>query len=312
MPEEASDPQAPVSSGQKDQKEQMALPIWVGEGMDEQEANLMASGVDCRVIVLVGDVDSGKTTLVSAIWELLNSGPLFGWSFAGSKTMVGFESRCFLSRSESENETPETQRTSRVEAGRFLHLAIKSMGKERQNLLIYDVTGESYQAANANSDDCKALPFFSRADHITVLIDGRKMCSITERLNEKTKIYRLLRRCLDCGAIGTDTCLSIGVSKWDTVAACLDRDNTSSFIDHTQKEFELLLKGKVKAYDFCSFASRSGTAESNMHIKLGHGIDALLACWTRSPAMHFAQSGPDNCAQIDRFVATTSIRETVQ
>src|SRR4051812_6581560 len=56
-----------------------------------------ASGLSAReratVIVLAGAVASGKTTLITALYERFGHGPIAGHRFAGSLTLPGFEAR---------------------------------------------------------------------------------------------------------------------------------------------------------------------------------------------------------------------------
>src|SRR5688572_22970922 len=47
-----------------------------------------------RVIVVAGDRDSGKTTLVSALFDKFQEGPFAGYLFAGCRTLRGLERRC--------------------------------------------------------------------------------------------------------------------------------------------------------------------------------------------------------------------------
>jgi len=51
-----------------------------------------------QVIVVAGDEDSGKTTLLTSIYESLQASPMAGYRFAGSSTLPGFELRWALSR----------------------------------------------------------------------------------------------------------------------------------------------------------------------------------------------------------------------
>src|ERR1044072_7601167 len=68
-----------------------------------------------RVIVVAGDKDCGKTTLVTSIYELFQLAPVAGYLFGGCRTFTGLERRCFFSRLASEQSHADTIRTSRAD-----------------------------------------------------------------------------------------------------------------------------------------------------------------------------------------------------
>lgn len=53
-------------------------------------SNLQRRNVS-RSIGLIGPNDSGKTSLIAGVYDLLQDGPLSGAAFAGSSTLIGFE-----------------------------------------------------------------------------------------------------------------------------------------------------------------------------------------------------------------------------
>ena len=64
-----------------------------GDALSAEEANQTTRSSVARVIVPVGLVGVGKTTLLSEIYERFREGPFAGHRFAWSRTLHGFEQR---------------------------------------------------------------------------------------------------------------------------------------------------------------------------------------------------------------------------
>src|SRR5438876_9938239 len=63
-------------------------------------------------VTIIGERDSGKTTLILAIYDRFLEGPFAGCLFTGSRTLIGFEKRSHLARAESGRSQPDTPHTS--------------------------------------------------------------------------------------------------------------------------------------------------------------------------------------------------------
>ena len=61
-----------------------------GRALTQEQANELARSALTRLIVILGESDSGKTTLLAHINERLQRGPLGEMSFAGSRTLPAF------------------------------------------------------------------------------------------------------------------------------------------------------------------------------------------------------------------------------
>src|SRR5579862_3171963 len=77
------------------------------------EARTLSGRRGARVALMMGEVGTGKTTLLVETWErLLVEGALGDSSIAGSRTALAFEERAFYARIGSERATPLTPRTA--------------------------------------------------------------------------------------------------------------------------------------------------------------------------------------------------------
>ena len=112
---------------------------------------------DARVVVLAGEPDAGKTTLVTCIFEQFSEGMYAGQKVAWSDTVLSFERICYRSRVSSEAERPDTERTKGL-SPRFFHLQLqnKESGKLK-DLLVTDVSGEAYRRALDSQEDALKL-----------------------------------------------------------------------------------------------------------------------------------------------------------
>ena len=126
-----------------------------------------------KVIVLAGAVESGKTTLVTTIYHLLNKGPLAGYWFAGSETLLGFEQRSYLARTSSDNVYARMGKTRRGILDAILHIKLcKCQSNMLVDLLITDFSGEDFKSISGNVELAKAeFGAIKRADFIALLID---------------------------------------------------------------------------------------------------------------------------------------------
>ena len=124
-------------------------------------------------------VESGKTTLLTSMYESFQDAPFGGYEFAGSATLPGFEQRCHEGRIESEGLGAHTLRTPAAVGASFLHLRLRTEDESREfsDLLLSDISGELFDRAKDSTDECKALSFLRRADRLVLLLDGARLAN---------------------------------------------------------------------------------------------------------------------------------------
>ena len=133
-----------------------------GTVLTEVQAQTMATDRSVRLIVIAGAVDCGKTTLLTSLYELFQTGPVKTSQFAGCDTFPAFEQRCHLSRVDSENENPDTVRTPYDGPHpEYLHVKIQDGAGEDGHIdfLFTDVSGEMFEHARNSTDECKQADF---------------------------------------------------------------------------------------------------------------------------------------------------------
>src|SRR5919198_2499191 len=114
-----------------------------GSDLDLPLAERVTRAGISRVIVLAGTADSGKTTLVTALYELFQNGLFAGYLFAGSETLPALERRCHLGRIDSGRAAAETARTLAGGGQRWLHLRVRAAtnGGAVRELLVSEIAG---------------------------------------------------------------------------------------------------------------------------------------------------------------------------
>lgn len=102
------------------------IPLPDGEALRGDELERVLGAHRASVVVPLGRVGAGKTTLIAVTYHLLRSARLRRWRFAGSETIIGLARRAWHASFASKRDAPITPRTEREESGLHLHLEMRS------------------------------------------------------------------------------------------------------------------------------------------------------------------------------------------
>lgn len=254
-----------------------------------------------RVIVIAGDKDSGKTTLVSSLYDRFQEGPFAGYLFAGCGTLPGLERRCFPSRIASDRETPDTTRTTRGDGQKLLHLKLRvqDLSQPAQDLLLSDISGEFFKDACNSTEGCRQLRILSRADHLALCLDGEKLASTTFRHEAFHTSVLLLQSALDAGMVGVRTFVDVLFTKRDVLGPLQGSaaiDYVQGIRDRITAQFERSL-GRLR---FFEIAARPSPGD----FPFAYGLDQILPSWIEDTPL-YAQRSP-----IDPRVLAASLAQT--
>lgn len=222
-----------------------------------------------NLVLLMGDSDSGKTTLIASLFDLFQKGAVSNYYFAGSRTQIGFEKRCFLARwresGRNESDTPHTTSMSL----KYLHLAVRdSKCKEpSKHLLLSDVSGELFKQIRDHEDQMNDFAEIDNADHIFCLADGEALASPKKKHSTKEKVVALLSRAIQSGKITSSHKVNIVISRLDKIHK--KKDEIEAF-------FVEPLKAKFPEYLDQIFYVASRSDDTGSPIKFGEGVDAFL------------------------------------
>jgi hypothetical protein len=250
--------------------------------LDADAANQLAASRRPTVLVLAGDVGSGKTSVYAALYERFGRGPFGGRMFAGSTTIPGFEKRCHGWRITSGASTPTMDHTQPSDL-QWLHLRIRDSECESQiqDLLFGDYDGEIFRALARGEEPSVDMSFLRRADHVGIGLDGDHLSDPQLREAALENARYLAEALLNEGRLADPSVLFLVLTKLDLVEARGGEHRQA--IEAAFHGLAELVKDR-SGYEppILRLAARS----ESERFPLGHGLNELLDLITGRPAVH--------------------------
>lgn len=246
------------------------------ESLSVKEAESELRKKPCNVITLVGPHDSGKTSLIAGIYDMLQLGSVGGYAFAGSSTMHAFERACHDSRRESQRDTPHMERTERGSV-LFFHLDLVGGDcAEKRTALLGNRAGEEYMNAQNEPELALGYSELKRSDTMTVLADGTKLLDAGERHQVRSQVRLTLRAFLEVGVTRPWLRLALVLTKLDAIHK--DKDGGASalrffdaIVESVRNEFAVHFVD-IQAFRVAA-SPKTGNADR------GEGMAELLGYW---------------------------------
>jgi hypothetical protein len=260
-----------------------------GDALTSDEVDQFLRWRDGTFVCIIGDSHSGKTTLISALYDRFLRGDFAGLGFAGSRSLVALERRSHHGRVDSGRLSPETAHTSLQDGLRYFHFALVASGDptKRTDLLLSDRSGEMYRKARDNAAEVKKLPEIGQANRVVLLLDGGRAANPVERHGALQSVRQSLRVLLDNGGIDGTSIVQIVTTKVDLISASAEapscRDSISAFCQRLTTDFGTRL-GSLSFHDIAARDPTGGLAAA-------HGLNSLLQDWT-TPRPHNARFIP--------------------
>jgi hypothetical protein len=250
-----------------------------GDALGRDKASMLQRRRISRSIGLIGPNDSGKTSLIAGVYDLLQEGPISGVAFAGSSTLIGLEKVCHLARAVSRRTVPHTERTSRGADATFFHLDLYQEGVGLTSLFIGDRSGEDYLAATDQIHQADQFFEIRRADCVTLLVNGAQLADSQLRHEVRAGAPQIVDALVEAGAIHAGCRLAIVLTKKDSVVA-------SPQSDRVQRDFDGVVNsisgshgaylGEVKPFVIAA------SPKSCEQVVRGEGVGELLLFWLRA------------------------------
>jgi double-GTPase-like protein len=254
------------------------------------------------VIVPIGAVGVGKSTLLGALWEHVSSTPTSGWVFAESLTPYGFEDRCFLASFGSDLPRPQQPRTSENTDRIFLHFAVchsVDPSTTRHDFLLADISGE-HAAKFVNAGEPGPLLSLLRSAHVVaILADGDELASPSTRWAVVNGARVLARVILERIELRSDVKIVLVVTKWDRCAAVVGIDAVVSRLEDEVRAAipnVVLLKMAARSEDEDVVAEGTGLADF-----------LLISLEDRPVAKSMAFESPASSRRFSAFVAGSPV-----
>ena len=193
------------------------LPIVTSDAeLSFEEALDLSGRRGARLVLLMGESGTGKTTIIVELWTaLVGSGPLQGFTCAGSRTAIPLEERAFLSRMTAGVEIATTPRTKMDENEGLLHIRVARPDGQRVELLLADYAGERFRHVREGTDLLTELPWVSRVDRVAVIVDGAHVAKGGTRELEFNAATRYLFALRESGEFTRTSSLAIILAKTD-------------------------------------------------------------------------------------------------
>lgn len=193
-----------------------------GLALEAGGANRVMGVLPTRMIGVIGAYDSGKTCVIAGIYDLFQIGSVSKSMFAGSSTLHGLEMICHNARVASHRKEPHSPRTNRGEV-RFYHFDVLR-DEALETLLVADRSGEEYEEVADLAANASSMFELRRADVITILVDGCRLCSPEHRADAIGAIPLIVRGMVENGAFARRPDLAIVLTKDDDVQASPKKD----------------------------------------------------------------------------------------
>jgi hypothetical protein len=250
-----------------------------GEALDRDKASILQLRRVSRSIGLIGANDSGKTSLIAGVYDLLQEGPVLSAAFAGSSTLIGLEKVCHLARAVSKRTVPHTERTSRGADATFFHLDLYQEDVGLTSLFISDRSGEDYLAATDQISQADQFFEIRRADCITLLVNGAQMAESELRHEVRAATPQIVDALVEACAIRAGCRLAIVLTKKDSVVA-------SPHADRVQKDFDELVRAIIESHgaylgEVKPFVVAASPKNCDQ-VTRGEGLGDLLLFWLQA------------------------------
>lgn len=246
-----------------------------GQKLSMREATRLLRRRRSQVVAIIGPYDSGKTSLVASLYDLFQEGPVGEVEFADSTTLHALEFASHHSRIESGRTSPDSERTPLGKAG-FYHLDVRGNGAaDITTVLLGDRAGEEYRAAADDVDLSTEFAEISRADSLSLLVDGERLVDSETRHNVLSQIEGMLRAFAEAGVTVRTQRIALVLTKLDAV-----EESSHSARAHADVE-KLLSKLRTRYGD--QFAAielfKVAAAPKGESVKRGTGVGELLSFW---------------------------------
>lgn len=265
----------------KDERSSLALPdtyqINSGEALSRDKFYTIAAKESTKMLLLLGPVASGKTTIETSLYQLFQEKPVENYYFAGSRSLQGFEQRAYYTRIKSKGSLPDTPRTKVDEEPTFLHLRLWNRDNDATtNLIFWDISGEAFSENIGKVDSVKKeFGFAERADFVIGIIDGEKLCNKKTKNSVVSEIIQLLRTFLDSGVLGEGCVLQIVFSKYDLL---IKEENYAEIIERAKNQINGYLEELSANIEYYYVAAMPSSAKD---IQVGYGLSELLQRWCK-------------------------------
>ena len=289
--------------------ESLRVPLPSGEALTPAEVDKFLLRRAVRFVTIVGDFDSGKTTLICELYNKFLRGSFAGHLFGGSRTLVGLEKKSHHARIDSGRIVPDTLRTSHAEGLKFFHFSLVTKDlQSRVELMISDRAGEHYQKARNNSDVVTELIEVKKAHYIVLLMDGKRIANPIYRHSAMQSVRRTLRAFLDGEALSKISRVQVVTTKIDLLENLPDKQSLDTQLEQFRDALQRDFSERLGELSFREIAARDPCGAFSP----AHGVEELLTSWciTTPPVVTCTPLRITLNTEFDRLLLRTPMENT--
>ena len=247
-----------------------------GLSLDPVALRGLKLAVPVRTVAFVGASNSGKTTLLSAVYDAFCAGEFAGCVFAGSQTILGFEKRLHLSRLVSGRTDADTERTRTHEDLAYLHIALVDANGKERHVAFADRAGETYGELPGTTALDDVPVELRKSDHLVFLVDGALLADPQEMANAIGSARSLFRKLKDLGALGRQMDITFAITKADKLVGHPRHSTIDGALGRMERGLERF-REEVRSLSFVRTAVRQ--EGDGPAVDLPVGLADLLRSW---------------------------------
>lgn len=251
---------------------------------------------ETSIVAVVGPSEAGKTSLIAGLYDLFLHGPVAQFEFAGSKTLHAFEEVSHGARLESGLIEPDSERTLSGPA-KFFELTLGIANRKlKRRVLIADRWGEDYKGVVDNHPRPEEFFEVSRADVLTMLVDGERLVSPNSRYEVAEEVVATLQVFTEVGLLAHKPHLALVLTKLDLVENDTHGNRAKTDFDRLKARITSHFTTHVSGISSFKIAASPKVAGANA----GEGLPELLGCWlTRRWSANYVRTRYAPQRQID-------------
>jgi hypothetical protein len=251
--------------------------VYPASPLEVDQVDAVMGEAETIMVIVAGDVDSGKTTLIALTYSAFLKGPVGGWRFAGSRTLLGYEACVQDHRMSKDQDNPSTQHTG-FDINEYYHLDVQSIrDRHRKRLVLHNISGERYQQALGTASAAEELHFLRRADIIVVMLNGESLLKKASCSHARSRLAELLMAIAKVGHLEANQPVQILISRWDAVVEA----GRVADIEQEMRKIQELAQTRLAEVGASNSVSIHGIASVTRHkeTRFGHGYSDVLETW---------------------------------
>ena len=254
--------------------------LYSGLPLEIEESRVFSRRNRAILVAVTGTRECGKTSLFARFMQMFQEGPIAGYDYADSRTLPRFDQLSWLATVESGATTPGMERSSRLFDNTLLHYTVREQGQNSVpiDLLLNDISGETFPDAVASQVVCEQLFCLRRADHVVVMVDGGALAQRVLRHDHCAKAKNFIQRLLQSNQIGSKTALHLIISKLDELRREGHNEEILESATKLERDFNTLFGSRVAKIHCWRIAARP--LDGSMPTK--ETISHLFATWATS------------------------------